>query len=105
MPEDDPHVRPSSGSARDERAAALERLHTLIPCGCAYVLDYDVNALLIRDLAHFLGNLLLIVVDAVVRAQFVSLRELRLVASSGNHSAVKEFGNLNRCNPYAGTCP
>ena len=33
------------------------------------MLDHDVNAFFIRDLAHFLGDLLLIMVDAEICAE------------------------------------
>ena len=33
------------------------------------MLDHDVNALFVRDLANFFGNLLLVVIDAVIRAE------------------------------------
>ena len=55
------------------------------------------------DLSHFLRNLLLIVVDAVVCAEFAALGQLRLITRSRNHAAMKKFGELNCSYADAGT--
>src|SRR5882672_3123709 len=62
--------RTGRSAARDKSARGLERLHALVPGSGADVLEDDVHAFKIRDLANLLRNLLLVVVDDVVRAQF-----------------------------------
>ena len=56
------------GSACHESAGVLEGLEAFVPCGGADVLDYDIHAFFIRDLADFVGDFLSVVVDAVIGA-------------------------------------
>ena len=44
----------------------------------ADVLDHDVDAFFVGDLADFFGNLLLVVIDAVIGAERAALFQLRL---------------------------
>ena len=87
--------RPGGGAAGDQRAAVLERPHAFIPGGRAHVLDYDVHALFVGDLSDFLGDFLLVVIDAVISAQFAAFGQLGIVARGSDHAAMKKFGDLN----------
>src|SRR4029077_1178318 len=53
-------------AAGHKLAAGLEGSDALVPGSRADVLDHDVFSLFVRDLADFFGNLLLVVMDAVV---------------------------------------
>src|SRR5208337_2553006 len=72
-------VRSRGRAASHNRPARLERLHALLPSRYAHVLDNDVHAFFVGNPADFLRNLLLIVVDAVVRAQSCGFFELLLI--------------------------
>src|SRR5208283_952854 len=91
------------GSAGHQRAAALERPHALVPGRGAHVLDHNVDAFLIRDLPNFLGNLLLVVVDAEISAQFFPLCQLGFIPGRRDHPTAEELCDLNRRDADAGT--
>ena len=63
------HFRTSGGAAGDKGAAWFERLDALVPRGRADVLDDDVDAFFVGDLADFVGNLLFVMVDPVIGAE------------------------------------
>ena len=50
---------------------------------------------LVGDLLYLFGNLLLIMVDYVVGAQFARFFELGFVSCRGDHAGVKQLANLN----------
>src|ERR1035438_329666 len=89
------HGWPCSRTARHQLASCLERPHTLIPGCSAHVLNHDVYALFVRNLANFFGYLLLVVVDAVVGAQSAPFLEFCFVASGCDHAAMKQLRNLD----------
>jgi hypothetical protein len=82
-------------SAGHQLASSFQRAHALVPGGSADVLDYDVDAFFVGDLADFFGNLLLIVVDAVVGAKRAAFLEFGFVAGGGDYAAVKQLGDLD----------
>src|ERR1019366_7743883 len=82
-------------TAGDECAAGLERPDTLLPGGVPNVLDDDVDTLEVGDLADFLRNLLLVVVDDEIGAEFAGALHFALVAGGGDDARVKQFRNLN----------
>jgi len=65
------------------------------------MLHHDVDAFLVSDLADFVGDLLLVMVDNVIGAEFAGTLRLALVSGGGNHGAVKHFRNLDSSNAYA----
>ena len=67
------------------------------------MLHYDVHAFFVGYLFHFFGNLLLIVVDAVVGAQLASLLQFMFV-TCGNDARMKQLGHLNGGNADARAC-
>src|SRR5258706_10101591 len=103
MPEINGDIRSGGSAASHQLAPALEGLDALVPSGGPNVLDHNVDAFFIRDLPDLLGNLLFVMIDAVVRAQLAALGQFRLVARSRNHAAVEEFANLNRRDADSGT--
>ncbi len=69
MPQIDSDVWTGRSAAGHERAGGLEATQALVP-GCGSdVFDDDIDAFFIRNLADFLGDLQLVVVDAVVSAE------------------------------------
>jgi hypothetical protein len=64
------------------------------------VLDDDVDALKICDLADFLRNLLLIVVDDEIGAEFTGALYFALVAGGRDHTRVEQFCNLDGGNAH-----
>src|ERR1035438_1109589 len=98
------HRRSGGRPAGHQLAAAFERSQTFIPGGESDVLDDDVDAFLVRDLADFVGNLLLVVVDAEVGAERASLFEFCFVACGGDDAAAKHFGDLDSGDAHAGAC-
>src|ERR1700733_5032326 len=88
-------------AARHQLPATFERSQALVP-GCrADVLDHNVHAFFVRNLSNLLGNLLLVMIDAEVRAERASLLEFRFIARSGDNAALKELGDLDGGNPHA----
>ena len=67
------------------------------------MLDHDVHALFVGDFPHFLRDLLLVVIDAVVGAQCARFLELRLVSRGRDHAGMKQLGNLNGGDAHART--
>src|SRR5208282_2173150 len=72
----------------------------LFPGGQSNVLDDDVDALKICDLADFLRNLLLIVVDDEIGAEFAGALYFALVARGRDHTRVEQLRNLNGGNAH-----
>ncbi len=64
------------------------------------MLQNNIDARAACDLSHFDGDLLLVVVDHVIGAEFAGALHLSLVSGSGNHDGVEEFRNLDRGNSY-----
>src|SRR5258706_14231934 len=87
--------RPSGGPAGNQFAAGFQGSDTLLRGRLAVVLDDDVYAFSVGDLSDLVGDLLLVVIDAVVGSQSACLLKLRFVAGSRNHAAVKQPGNLD----------
>src|SRR5271157_166071 len=83
------HLRSGSRTAGDERASGLERPDTLLPGGMSDVLDDDIDAFEVGDLADFLRNLLLIVIDDKIGAEFAGALHFALVARGSDHARVK----------------
>src|SRR5450631_1482897 len=83
------NFRSCGRTASDERAAGLERPDTLLPGGVPDVLNDDIDTLEVRDLANFLRNLLLIMIDDEVGAEFAGTLHLALVARGCDHARVK----------------
>src|SRR5271157_407959 len=81
--------RSSGRTAGHEGATGFERAHALFPRGVPNVLDDDVNALEVSDLADFLRNLLLIVVDDKIGAEFAGALHFALVARASDHARVE----------------
>src|SRR6478752_220368 len=65
--------RTRRGAAGHQLSSRLERLHALLPGGFAHVLKYDVAHLSVRDFLYLIANLLLVMVDYVVGAEFAAL--------------------------------
>ena len=65
--------RPGRRTAGYQLASTLERSQTLIPRRQADVFDYDVDTFFVRDLADLFGNLLLVMIDAVISPECASL--------------------------------
>lgn len=84
-------------SARNERSARSERFHALFPRRLTNVFESNIDASLVGDSLDFVGDRLLVMIDRVIRAQFLGLRQFALVASRGYHLGVKQLADLNRC--------
>jgi len=65
------------------------------------VLDDDIHALEIGDLADFVGDLLLIMVDDEIGAEFPRPLRFAFIARGGDHARVKQLRNLNGGNAHA----
>src|SRR5712692_5165115 len=100
----DSDIRAGGRAAGHDYSSRLERLHTLLPGGGADVLDHDVHAFFVGNLVHFIGDFLLVVIDAVVSAQCAALLQLVFISSRSNHAGVKQLGNLDGGDAHAGTC-
>jgi hypothetical protein len=57
--------------------------------------DSKLYAALAGDLLYFGGNILLVVIDHVVGAEFARFGEFGLTAGGGDHAALEQPGNLN----------
>ena len=73
----------------------LSDLHALLPGGGTDVFDDDVHTFEVGDLADFLRNLLLVVVDDEIGAEFAGALHLAFVAGGGDHAGVKHLRNLD----------
>src|SRR6476646_9193823 len=95
--------RTRRGAAGHQLSSRLERLHALLPCGFAHVLKYDVAHLPVRDFLYLIANLLLVMVDYVVGAEFAALVKLIFVARGGDTCCAKHLADLdgNAPNPRA----
>src|SRR5215472_8929043 len=82
-------------AARHQSTRGRQRFQALLPGGDADVLDHHVDAALSGELFDFGGNVLLVVIDHVVRAQFVGLGELGGAAGGGDHAALKHLRDLD----------
>ena len=65
------------------------------------MLDDDVDTLEVGDLADFLRNLLLIVIDDKIGAEFAGAFHFALVAGGGDHASVEHFCDLDGGTPNA----
>ena len=68
------------------------------------MLKDDVDALFVGDTADFVGNLLLVVIDGVVGAQFARLRQLAFVAGGRDHLGAQHLADLDGSRADAGSC-
>src|SRR5579864_3725795 len=103
MTQIDTDVWTGGRAAGHKRAAALQALHALIPGSRADVLDDDIDAFLIGDLADLFRDFLLVVVDPLVRAEDASLLQFAFVSGSRNNTALEHLGDLNCGNADART--
>src|SRR5262249_21164795 len=87
--------RAGGGAAGHDFAAGLQRLHALLPGSVAHVLKNDVAHGAVGDVLHFLGDLLLVVIDGMVGAELARLVHLVLVAGGGNDRGAEHFGDLD----------
>ena len=87
-------------AAGDERAAGLERPHALFPRSQSNVLDNDVDTLEVGDLADFLRNLLLIMVDHEIGAEFAGALHFALITGGSDHARVEQFRDLDGRNAH-----
>jgi len=69
---------PAGGAAGYQLAATFRHLMLSVQVGFAYVLHYDVDTFPVSEASSLLGNLLLIVVDDVIGAQFMCQLTLAL---------------------------
>src|SRR5215472_9993160 len=77
-------LRPGGGAAGYDLAAWLQRFHALLPGGLPDVLEDDIAHTPVGKIPHFLGNLLLVMVDDVIGPQLTALVELVFVAGGGD---------------------
>ena len=70
------------------------------PRGSTHVLENDVDAAAVGDALHFVGNLLLVMVDGVVGTKFASLRQFAVVAGSGDDHGAEHFADLDGCGAH-----
>ena len=66
--------------------------------------DDDIDAFFIRDASNFLRNLLLVVVNAFVRAESTRFRQLVLISCGCDNARLEEFGNLDGGDAHARSC-
>ena len=83
------------GAAGDQTSAGSEALQTVIPGGGANVLDDDVDAAVVGEAAHFLGNRHDEVVDDFIGAEFASLGKFFVGAGCGDDARTEELGDLD----------
>src|SRR5260370_19913946 len=86
---------PRCRAASDERAAGFERPDTFLPGGWSNVLDDDVDTFEVSNLADFLRNLLLVVVDNEIGAEFAGALHFALVARGRNYARVEHLCDLD----------
>ena len=91
-------------AAGHQRPAGLERSHAFIPGSRADVLHNNIRAGFVGDLADFVGDLLLVVVDNEIGAEFEPASHFTLVSSGRNHTCIEESGDLDGCRSHSGTC-
>ena len=87
----DEGVEAGGGAAGDQASAEGERFQALGPGGEAHVFHHHIDAALAGELANLGGNILLVVIDDVVGAEFARLGELGLAAGG---SARRAFARL-----------
>src|SRR5215470_10523650 len=59
------------------------------------MLHDDVDTLEVRDLANFLRDLLLVMIDDEISAEFAGQRHLAIVSGGGDHAGVKHLRDLD----------
>src|SRR5271169_4181632 len=90
--------RSGGRAAGDERATGLERPDTLFPGSVPDMLDHDVDTLEVGDLADFLRNLLLVMVNDEIGAEFTGALHFALVTRGGDDARVKQLRDLDSGN-------
>src|SRR6185312_4113714 len=83
------------GAAGDQLSARFHALHALLPGRLAYVLKYDVAHSPVRDLSYLFRDLLLVVIDSEVCAEFARLFQLVLISGCRDGDCPKHFADLN----------
>ena len=92
-------VEPGGCAAGDQASGEGEGLETLRPSRDAYVLDDDIHAALRGDFPDFGRDVLAVVIDDVIGAEFARFRELLFAAGGRDDAALEELRDLD------GGCP
>ena len=88
-------VGAGGGAASDEATGSGEAFDAFVPGGFANVLENDVHAAIIGEAANFLGDGHDAVMNDFVGTELLGFGDFFVVASSGDHTAAKEFGDLD----------
>jgi hypothetical protein len=68
------------------------------------VLEHNVDAFFVGDLANFLRNFLLIMIDDIICPEFAGLGHFVFVSGRRDHAALEKLRNLNSRDAHAGIC-
>ena len=88
-------VGAGGGAASDEATGGGQAFDAFVPGGFANVLENDVHAAIIGEAANFLGDGHDAVMNYLVSAELPGFGDFFVVAGSGDHTAAKEFGDLD----------
>src|SRR5581483_11181011 len=88
--------RAGRGAAGDEPPAALHGEKRAFPGIGAGVLEHDIDAFFLGELAYFVFEAMRLVVDRVIGADRFRFLHLLVAADSGDHGAVDVFRELDR---------
>ena len=64
------------------------------------MLEDNINAGFGRDPPNFVRDLLFVVTNSVIGAEFASFLQLRFIPSGRNHGGTEHLANLNRCRTH-----
>src|SRR3989304_1886997 len=93
--------RPRGGAAGDEAAAAFEAKQRAVPGVGSDVLEHDINADLVRELAHDALEPVFAVVDYMIRAECERFRHLLVVSDCRDDDGADVLGKPDRRGAYA----
>src|SRR6266567_3766237 len=95
MPQIESHAGTGGRATGHQLATAFQTSHTLLPGRRTDVLDHNVHTFFICNLANFFGDLLFVMIDAVIGTQGTTLFEFRFIACGRDHAAMKQLCNLD----------
>jgi hypothetical protein len=84
------------GAAGNQAAAGSEAFEAVIPSGGTDMFDDDVDAVIVGETTHFLGDRHDEVVDDFIGAQFTGFGEFFVGAGSCDNARAEELGDLDR---------